>query len=107
MKSHEALVSIALLLAIAFVTSVIMTRTARGGEKMICHLEPVDSDGWHYRTKVGGRSEQCWYMGERMKPRKELYWAETPTVPPEIPPMTIIAPEPEFIWHPQGWDHKE
>src|SRR5262245_54949299 len=106
MIKESTLIAVALLLAIIFNISAIVS--ARGGERMLCHLEPADADGWHYRTKIGGRPEQCWYQGERMKPRSELYWAETPKVPP---PMSVTTPEPEFIlrWrgHPQGWDHKE
>jgi hypothetical protein len=70
-------------------------RSAHGGELMICHLQPGDAGGWHYRTKVGGRPQQCWYQGPDMKPRRELYWAEAPMVPPLIPPIDIMAPEPE------------
>jgi hypothetical protein len=29
-----------------------------------------------------------------MKPRRELYWAEAPVVPPLIPPIDIMEPEP-------------
>jgi hypothetical protein len=60
-------------------------------EQQICQLEPQSLGDWHYRTKVGGRSERCYYVGPRMKPRKELYWAEAPT----IPPMSIMEPKPE------------
>src|SRR5262245_54695197 len=49
---------------------------AFGGERMSCEVQPVRGDGreWHYRTKVGGDFRVCWYPGERMKPRSELYW---------------------------------
>ena len=51
-------------------------------EKMLCHMEPGGAD-WHYRTKIPPAMEtKCWYDGPRMKPRSELYWAETPRVPP-------------------------
>ena len=56
--------------------------------KQLCQLEPRADSGWHYRTKVNGRPEKCWYEGERMKPRNELYWAETPA----IPQMLIVSP---------------
>jgi hypothetical protein len=98
-------------LAVAIIATavaiIVFVTTAHGGERMICHLEPM-GESWHYRTKIAPQSDvRCWYDGPRMKPRSELYWAEAPT----IPSMTIMTPEPEFIlrWrgHPQGWDHKE
>jgi hypothetical protein len=66
------------------------------GELMVCQLE--SHPGWHYRTKVGNRPEQCWYDGPRMKPRKELYWAETP----DIPPMLEIKEPMRFPWELEG-----
>jgi hypothetical protein len=54
------------------------------GERTLCHLEPLSAEGWHYRTKIDGRPERCWYVGERMKPRRELYWAEAPKIPPPM-----------------------
>jgi hypothetical protein len=52
---------------------------AFSGERMSCEVQPVRGDGreWHYRTKVGGDPRVCWYPGERMKPRSELYWDTT------------------------------
>jgi|SRR5215475_8695150 len=58
------------------------------GEKILCHMEPGGRD-WHYRTKVDGFEMKCWYDGPRMKPRNELYWAESPSSPP---PMDIKEP---------------
>src|SRR5262245_23619891 len=57
---------------------------AFGGERVSCEVQPVRGDGreWHYRTKVGGDSRTCWYPGERMKPRSELYWDIDTTRPP-------------------------
>ena len=76
-------------------TFVALSSPAFGGEKMLCHLEPGDSGGWHYRTKVGGGGKplQCWYQGPEMKPRRELYWAEIPTVPPLVNQIDIMEPE--------------
>lgn len=99
---------VALLLAISFTVFGILR--AHGGERMICQLGSK-GDGWHYRTRVGGRVERCWYLGARMKPRSELYWAEVPAV----------APGDEPAWHlierwkgeyqkggaAPGWQHKE
>jgi len=99
--------ALALMIVAVISALIVFLAAARGGEQMICHLQPMDS-GWHYRTRIPPRPEiRCWYRGERMKPRRELYWAETPA----IPPMTITAPQPAFIlrWrgHPAGWDHNE
>jgi hypothetical protein len=58
------------------------------GDLMLCQLEPQGLGEWHYRTQVGPRQEKCWYMGPRMKSRNELYWAESP----DIPPMIIMTP---------------
>jgi hypothetical protein len=63
-----------------------ITTEARGAE--LCFLAPQGIGEWHYRTKIGGRPERCWYIGERMKPRSELYWAEIP----KIPPLSIMDP---------------
>jgi hypothetical protein len=68
----------------------LLTGMAYGGERTMCHLEPADAGGWHYRTKVPPLLDaQCWYVGERMKPRRELYWAEVPAAP------RIMESEPE------------
>jgi hypothetical protein len=66
---------------------------AFGGERMSCEVQPVRGDGreWHYRTKVGGDPRICWYPGERMKPRSELYW-ETETRP-SVPPREAVEPK--------------
>ena len=88
-------VAVCMLAATCVALFVVTVRNAYGGELMICHLQPNDAGGWHYRTKVGGRREQCWYQGRNMKPRRELYWAEAPALPPSLPPIDIMAPEPE------------
>jgi hypothetical protein len=54
------------------------------GERQLCQLEPMSAQGWHYRTKIDDRPERCWYIGERMKPRRELYWSEAPAIPPPM-----------------------
>jgi len=89
-----ALVVAGLLAAIVVSTFALYVRNAHGAERMICHLQPGDAGGWHYRTKVGGRPQQCWYYGPDMKPRRELYWAEAPVVPPLIAPIDIMEPKP-------------
>ena len=65
------------------------------GEHLICSLTPDERPNWHYRTKIAPSAEKCWYIGERMKPRNELYWAEAPTRPP-----WAQGAKP-------GWEHRE
>jgi hypothetical protein len=91
------------------IVALALSSDAYAGEKMACNLAPVnDADGWHYRTKIGGREARCYYIGERMKSRSELYWAETPTIaPPEVPtdrpPWAV-----EYRWQdPSGRSHGE
>jgi hypothetical protein len=86
-----------------------LSGNAYAGEKMICNLEPTnDAAGWHYRTKIGGRDDRCFYIGPRMKPRSELFWAEAPAiapseVPSDRPPWAI-----EYRWRdPNGQTHGE
>jgi hypothetical protein len=62
----------------------LLTGMAYADERQLCNLEPMSAEGWHYRTKIDGRLERCWYVGERMKPRRELYWAEAPKIPPPM-----------------------
>src|SRR5215475_454991 len=67
----------AILIAVCFVSN-----SGLAGEKQLCQLVPADLRGWHYRTKVPPlMDQQCWYEGEPMKPRRELYWAEAPAIP--------------------------
>jgi len=103
-REQTALVATALILSVVFASFAIV-RYAHGGEKQLCHLEP-SNPSWSYRTKVDGRSDKCWYEGAKMKPRRELYWAESPGV----------APIDDSVWqlHDRwrgstggGWDHKE
>ena len=78
----------------------LMMGVAHSGERIMCHLEPADSGGWHYRTKIPPLMDhQCWYFGPRMKPRRELYWAEAPS----IPAMNIMEPEPQETEFHQRW----
>src|SRR5262245_64137437 len=65
-----------------------------GGERMSCEVQPVHGDGreWHYRTKVGGDPRTCWYPGERMKPRSELYW-DTDTTNLSAPAGDAVEPK--------------
>jgi hypothetical protein len=67
-------------LVIALLFALVITK-ARGGEQQMCQLERGVGGGWHFRTKVGPHAGRCWYLGERMKPRSELYWAEVPARP--------------------------
>src|SRR5262245_50341819 len=109
----------AAMLAMATLAALIVTlfmlaipRKAHGGEQQLCQLEPQALGEWHYRTKVGGRPEKCFYEGPRMKPRSELYWAETPAIPGHTPAMKIspsIRPPwaEEGRFKGEGWDHKE
>src|SRR5262245_7033585 len=79
---------------LAFLLLLILIGQAFGGERMSCEVQPVRGDGreWHYRTKVGGDPRICWYPGERMKPRSELYW-ETETTRPSVPPSEAAEPK--------------
>src|SRR5262252_8235087 len=71
---------------IGLVLYLIVTRVL-AGERMRCEAEPTGSD-WHYRTKVDGRETKCWFPGERMKPRSELFWGR-----PDPVPQTTARPE--------------
>src|SRR5262245_57344050 len=54
-------------------------------ERQLCHVERGHGPDWHYRTQIPPLMEaKCWYVGPRMKPRNELYWAETPVIPPNM-----------------------
>src|SRR5262245_15573371 len=67
---------------------------AFGGERMSCEVQPMRGDAreWHYRTKVGGDPRVCWYPGERMKPRSELYWdTDTPRLFSDAEPKDTTA----------------
>ena len=79
---------------LAVLLSLMLISQAFGGERVRCEVQPVRSDGreWHYRTKVGGDSQTCWYPGERMKPRSELYW-DIDTTGLSAPPGDAVEPK--------------
>jgi hypothetical protein len=81
---------------------------AWGGERMSCEVQPARADGreWHYRTKVGGDPRICWYPGERMKPRSELYW-DTDATPLSGPPGDALEPKDTPIVEPDAVEHKD
>jgi hypothetical protein len=66
--------------AVAVLVAAILVEHARGGELMDCEPQPVSGDGrhWAYRI-IHGR--ECWYPGERGKPKDELRWTEAPSAP--------------------------
>jgi hypothetical protein len=66
--------------AVAVLVAAILVEHARGGELMDCEPQPVSGDGrhWAYRI-IDGR--ECWYPGERGKPKDELRWTEAPSAP--------------------------
>jgi len=66
---------------------------ALGGERMSCEARPMPNGReWHHRTKVGGDPQICWYPGERMKPRSELYW-DTDATRPSVAPSDAVEPK--------------
>src|SRR5262249_37358920 len=83
---------------LAVLLLLVLIGQAFGGERMSCEVQPVRGDGreWHYRTKIPGyagdvRDDKCWYPGERMKPRGELYW-DTDTTDLSAPPSDAVRP---------------
>ena len=62
----------------AVLVAAIPIEHARGGELMDCEPQRVRGDGrhWAYRI-IDGR--QCWYPGQRGKPKDELRWSEAPS----------------------------
>jgi len=84
---------------LAVLLLLVLIGQAFGGERMSCEVQPVRGDGreWHYRTKIPGyagdvRDDKCWYPGERMKPRGELYW-DTDTTDLSAPPSDAVEPK--------------
>jgi|SRR5262245_8171820 hypothetical protein len=79
---------------LAFLLLLMLIGQAFGGERVSCEVQPVHGDGreWHYRTKVGGDPRTCWYPGERMKPRSELYW-DTDTTNLSAPAGDAVEPK--------------
>jgi len=59
-------------------------RMAVGGDRVPCMAWAPDAT-WHYRTKIDGRPERCWYQGPPMKARQELFW--------EIEPLPAPVPD--------------
>jgi hypothetical protein len=70
------------------------TGQALSAERTSCEVQPVRGDlrEWHYRTKVGGDPRVCWYPGERMKPRSELYW-DSDTTRLSAPSSDAVEPK--------------
>src|SRR5262245_6067974 len=66
--------------AVAVLVAAILLDHARGGELMDCEPQRVSVDGrhWAYRI-IDGR--ECWYPGERGKPKGELRWSEAASAP--------------------------
>ena len=66
--------------AVALLVAAILVDHARGGELTDCEPQRVSGDGrhWAYRI-IDGR--ECWYPGERGKPKGELRWSEAPSAP--------------------------
>ena len=62
----------------AVLVAAIPIEHARGGELMDCEPQRVRGDGrhWAYRITDG---RQCWYPGQRGKPKDELRWSEAPS----------------------------
>jgi hypothetical protein len=84
--------------AVAVLVAAILVEHARGGELMDCEPQPVSGDGrhWAYRI-IDGR--ECWYVGERGKPKNELRWTEAPAAPQqssilEQSDVEVTPPEP-------------
>jgi hypothetical protein len=73
--------------------------TGAAAEPIPCWDEPAqDGQEWHYRTKVDGELRQCWYIGEKMKPRKELYWRDKDEPIPLPLPRPAVNEEFEDRW---------
>src|SRR5262245_18388122 len=93
----QTLISIA---AVAVLVAAILVDHARGGELTDCKPQRVSGDGrhWAYRI-IDGR--ECWYPGERGKPKGELRWSEATSAPQrsgvlEQAEVEGSPPEPRF-----------
>jgi hypothetical protein len=106
--------------AFALLAWLVLIELAKADERTRCSAEPNWSDGqaWHYRTKIPGyaagvRDDKCWYVGESMKPRSELYWEQSAVSPLTAAPglsgqrgevVSTLAPAPAFTnkWPAEG-----
>jgi hypothetical protein len=84
------------------------TGQAFSAERMSCEVQPVRGDvrEWHYRTKVGGDPRVCWYPGERMKPRSELYW-DSDTTRLSAPSSDAVEPKDTTALEPDAAEPKD
>jgi hypothetical protein len=84
------------------------TGQAFSAERMSCEVQPVRGDvrEWHYRTKVGGDPRVCWYPGERMKPRSELYW-DSDTTRLSAPSSDAVEPRDTTALEPDAAEPKD
>jgi hypothetical protein len=78
------------------VITLLMSTTVLAGERTICQPQAVregPDDHWAWRTKIIGDPnryyDQCWYRGPRMKPRKELRWANPESMPSAMEPVGV------------------
>ena len=81
-KLRHAVVQTWMISTAAVLVAAIPIEHARGGELMDCEPQRVRGDGrhWAYRI-IDGR--QCWYPGQRGKPKDELRWSEAPSATQE------------------------
>ena len=81
-KLRHAVVQTWMISTAAVLVAAIPVEHARGGELMDCEPQRVRGDGrhWAYRI-IDGR--QCWYPGQRGKPKDELRWREAPSATQE------------------------
>jgi hypothetical protein len=86
--------------ALAVLVAAILVDHAQGGELMDCEPQRVSGDGrhWAYRI-IDGR--ECWYPGERGKPKGELRWSEATSAPQRSGVLEQVEiegspPEPRF-----------
>jgi hypothetical protein len=95
------------MLAVLLLPLLMLIGQAFGGERMSCEAQPMpDGREWHYRTKVGGDPRICWYPGERMKPRRELYW-DTDTTRLSPPPSDAVDPNDATVLERDAVDPKD
>ena len=97
-KLRHAVVQTWMISTAAVLVAAIPVEHARGGELMDCEPQRVRGDGrhWAYRI-IDGR--QCWYPGQRGKPKDELRWSEAPSATQESgaleqPDVEARAPAP-------------